>query len=93
MSESLNTVQVEIFGQVYTIRADADPTQLKKLAARVDSEMQLVSRSVGVVDSLRIAVLAALNVADECERLRARVQDLETRISALTQEIGAALDR
>jgi cell division protein ZapA len=92
MGETRNTVQVEIFGQIYTIRADADSRQVNELAARVDTEMRELSRTLGVVDSLRIAVLAALNIADECVRLRAQVLGLEKRISKLSQEIGKVLD-
>ncbi|MBN2369424.1 MAG: cell division protein ZapA [Vicinamibacteria bacterium] len=87
MGETLNTVQVEIFGQVYAIKAEADPAQVEEVASRVDSEMRALSRSIGVVDSLRIAVLAALNIADECVRLRAEVRRLEERATALSGEI------
>jgi cell division protein ZapA len=91
MGEKLNTVQVEIFGQVYSVRAEADPGQVEEVASRVDSEMRALSRSIGVVDSLRIAVLAALNIADECVRLREEVRRLEERVSALAREIGDVL--
>jgi cell division protein ZapA (FtsZ GTPase activity inhibitor) len=68
-------VQVEIFGQSYAVRAGGEPGYIEKLAAFVDSQMKDVSRGAGTVDTQRTAVLAALNIADECFRARA---DAET---------------
>jgi cell division protein ZapA len=83
MADQTNLVPVEIFGQTYTVRAGADPGYVEGLAGRVDAAMREVSRSGGVVDSMRVAVLAALNIADECQRLQERVLALETRAAAL----------
>lgn len=95
MSEKPNLVHVEIFGQSYAVRAGADPGYVEKLAAHVDEQMREVSRAGGAVDSVRIAVLAALNLADECFRLRGQVEEAEkgarTRVEKLARELGAAL--
>ena len=64
-------MHVEIFGQTYAVQAGADPGYVEQLAAYVDAQMREVSRAAGAVDSVRVAVLAALNIADECFRLRA----------------------
>ena len=74
MADKPNLVHVEIFGQSYAVRAGADPGYVEKLAAHVDEQMREVSRGGGAVDSVRIAVLAALNIADECFRLREQVE-------------------
>ena len=55
-------------------RAGADPGYVEELAAYVDAQMREVSRSAGAVDSVRVAVLAALNIADECFRLARQVR-------------------
>ncbi len=65
MAEQPSLVHVEIFGQTYAVRAGADPGYVERLAAFVDGRMKEVARSTKTVDSQRIAVLAALNVADE----------------------------
>jgi cell division protein ZapA len=95
-SEKPNLVHVEIFGQTYTVRAGTDAGYVEKLAAYVDSQMMDVSRNAGAVDSVRIAVLAALNIADECFQLRAQEGDAERRAQAkaevLARALGAALD-
>jgi cell division protein ZapA len=96
MPEKPNQVQVEIFGQSYSVRAGADPDYVRRLAAHVDAAMQDVSRQPGTVDSLRIAVLAALNIADECFQLRARgdtgEKSLEARARRLAEDLAAALE-
>jgi len=94
MVDKPNLVHVEIFGQSYAVRG-ADPGYVEKLAAHVDAQMKEVSRAGGAVDSVRIAVLAALNLADECFRLRGQVEEFEkgarTRVEKLARELSAAL--
>lgn len=88
-------VHVEIFGQTYAVRAGTDPGYVERLAAYVDGQMQEISRASGAVDSVRIAVLAALNIADECLRLRGQLEEMErgarARADKLARELGAAL--
>jgi cell division protein ZapA len=95
MAEKPNLVHVEIFGQSYAVRAGKDPGYVEKLAAYVDEQMREVSRGGAAVDSVRIAVLAALNLADECFALRQKVEEAEkgarTRAEKLARELGAAL--
>ncbi len=64
-------VVVEIYDQVYQLRG-TDPQYIERLAAVVDAKMRAVSAHGATVDSLRVAVLAALNIADELMTLRAR---------------------
>ncbi|HKO12090.1 MAG TPA: cell division protein ZapA [Acidobacteriaceae bacterium] len=64
-------VTVEIYDQSYRLRA-SDPAYIEKLAATVDLKMRAVAAHGRTVDSLRVAVLAALNFADELARLSER---------------------
>ncbi len=70
LPRSEESVAVEIYDQVYRLRG-IDPAYIERLAAVVDSKMRSVS-AAGTVDSLRVAVLASLNIADELEVLRER---------------------
>ena len=96
MADKPNLVHVQIFGQTYSVKAGADTGYVEELAAHVDAQMQEVSRAAGAVDSLRVAVLAALNIADECFRLRADLREADgraaERAAALARELSAALD-
>jgi cell division protein ZapA len=86
MSQDSRVVTVEIGGQRYPIRSSLDATYVAELAAYIDEKMRLAARETTSGDSLKIAVLAALNVADELFRSRAaqgnphwrqRAEDLE----------------
>ena len=68
-------VVVEIYDQVYQLRG-TDPAHIHRLADLVDSKMRAVSAHGATVDSLRVAVLSALNIADELLALRAKFDSL-----------------
>ena len=69
--EPANPIAVEIYDGVYHLRG-TDPAHLELLAGEVDRKMRAVAASGFTVDSLRVAVLAALNLADELHTLRVR---------------------
>ncbi|MDQ3171582.1 MAG: cell division protein ZapA [Acidobacteriota bacterium] len=64
-------VTVEIQGGRYPVRSDLDANYVAELATYVDGKMRLASRESSAADSMRIAVIAALNIADELFRARA----------------------
>jgi cell division protein ZapA len=68
------SVSVDIYDQVYNLRG-VNPNHIHALADLVDSKMRAVSSHGATVDSLRVAVLAALNIADELIELRKRHQE------------------
>jgi cell division protein ZapA len=71
---SENSVRVEIFDQAYNLRG-SDAEYIVKLAEYVDAKMRAVAEQTHTVDTARLAVLAALNIADEYHLLR-RNQDV-----------------
>jgi cell division protein ZapA len=104
MAEKDNLVHVEIFGQDYAVRGGDDPAYVEKLASYVDEQMKEVSRSGGAVDSLRIAVLAALNITAERFRLEEEAQVADSRahvagsttderLAKLARQLDAALGK
>ncbi|MGC9197893.1 MAG: cell division protein ZapA [Acidobacteriaceae bacterium] len=76
-----DSVVVEIYDQMYQLRG-VDPAYIEHLAAVVDDKMRAVSSHGATVDSLRVAVLAALNLADELVALQARYQALSASLEA-----------
>lgn len=74
------SVAVEIYDQIYHLRG-IDPAYIEQLAQIVDAKMRAVSALGNTVDSLRVAVLAALNIADELETLRQRYENLSGSLS------------
>jgi cell division protein ZapA len=69
------SIAVDIYDQVYNLRG-TDPAYIERLAAIVDAKMRAVSAHGNTVDSLRVAVLAALNIADELCTARQRHDQL-----------------
>ena len=94
-AEKPNLVHVEIFGQSYALSAGADAGYVEQLAAHVDAQMREVGKAAGAVDSLRVAVLAALNIADECFRLRdgkdGALGEARRRAASLARDLDAVL--
>jgi cell division protein ZapA len=72
---SSGAVSVDIYDQVYHLRG-TDAEYIERLAALVDAKMRAVAAHGSTVDSLRVAVLAALNIADELQALRGRYERL-----------------
>lgn len=79
-AQAAGAVVVEIYDQVYQLRG-TDPAYIEKLAGLVDAKMRAVSAHGATVDSLRVAVLAALNIADELVALRARFDTLNSSLN------------
>ena len=75
-----DAVVVEIYDQIYQLKGP-DPEYIDRLAMMVDAKMRAVSAHGSTVDSLRVAVLAALNIADELATMRARYEQLAGSIS------------
>ncbi|MCG6964223.1 MAG: cell division protein ZapA [Acidobacteria bacterium] len=87
---------VEIFGQRLGLRADGDAEQLQELARFVDQRMREVADRTSSVDTVRIAILTALNIADELFKEREADQDdrqrkLEEQAERLVLKLEEAL--
>ncbi len=62
------SVTVNIFGQEYTLKGDADSDYVQKVAQFVDERMNEVARNASVASTAKVAILAAVNIADELFR-------------------------
>ncbi len=88
MSE-MQRVEVEILGQKYTIRSEADPKYVKDLAAYVEKRVKGVEGQIRGQDPVKALALAALYIADELFRAR---EDLTKYEGDLPKRIGAMVD-
>jgi cell division protein ZapA len=86
-------ISVEIHGQRYPIRSSLDPAYVSRLATYVDEKMQAAADSSPTGDALRLAVLAALNVADELFRCRDANKARNGELAARAGELERILDR
>lgn len=85
-------MSVTIFGQSYSLRAEENGNYVEDLARYVDAQMRTLSESTGTTDSLRVAVLAAVNIADELFKLEERHASGEAQIESTARELLTALD-
>jgi len=84
-------VRVEIFDQAYNLRG-SDPEYILKLAEYVDSKMRAVAEATNTIDTVRLAVLAALNIADEYHLLKRKMEGGGSESSSRTRQLLKALD-
>jgi cell division protein ZapA len=85
-------VTVEINGLRYPIRSQLDAAYVADLAAYVEEKMRLAARESPAGDTLKIAVLAALNIADECFRAREEGSAHRTDLRERTRQLERMLD-
>jgi len=91
MEGKYDSTTVEIYGQPYNVRGEGDPDYLTELAQFVDSRMREVASQVSTVDPMKIAILAALNIADEFSRYRKQREDVAGAWVEKTEEISERL--
>ena len=87
------TIRVEIYNQTYNIRSDGDTEYIIQLAEFVDSRMREISSGTLTVDSLKVAILAALHIADELHRLKNMHEQADAQLAARSAECAEMLDR
>ncbi len=85
------SVRVEIYDQAYNLRG-TDAEYINKLAEYVDTKMRTVAQQTQTVDSLRLAVLAALNIADEFHVLKRKYDAIAGDYREKADHLSGALD-
>ena len=89
------TTPVEIFGEVYHVRGSDENGHLQNLADLVDRKMREVAQHVKSGDTARVAILVALNLADELFQAQSRQEgervEIREKVAALTEELTQAL--
>ena len=91
MNAENESIRVDIYDQSYNLRG-LDAERIRKMAEIVDSKMRAVAEHTSTVDSLRVAVLSALNLADELTALRARYEAVSNDYKMQAQELNTLLD-
>ena len=81
-------LRIDIYDQSYNVNAENEE-HIKKLAIYVDNKMREVAEATRMADSLKVAVLAALNIADEMFALQTRQQKLEGPIRKRVEKCAA----
>jgi len=77
-------MKVEIYGQTYNMQGDLEPGYVEELARYVDEKMHAAAEGARTVDSVRVAVLAAMSIADELHALRRQQQEVRSALRSRT---------
>jgi cell division protein ZapA len=93
VTEVGRVIPVEIHGQRYPIRSTLDPEYVARLAAFVDEKIRAAGESTASGDPIRLAVLAALNIADELFRCRDVTDARDGQLAERAGELERLLDR
>jgi cell division protein ZapA len=86
-------IRVVIYDQEYYVRGELDEEYIQKLAQFLDNKMRAIAGRTRTVDSLRVAVLAALNIADEYHQVKAKYEETTKRVDQKMEEYSRILDR
>ena len=85
------SVRVEIFDHAYNLRG-TDAEHIQRLADYVDSKMRAVAQQSTTVDSARLAVLAAMNIADELHALMRKYENVAADYNGRLHQLAGVLD-
>jgi cell division protein ZapA len=92
MNNPDDSISVEIYDQTYHLRGGPDPGYVKRLATSLDEKMREIADATRTIDSLKVAVLAALTMADEVERLKQENLELSSMLTEKTEACIKLLD-
>lgn len=85
------SVTVKIFHRTYRFRSRGDAQHIRDLADYVDRRMVRISDRTPTVDTLRVAILAALSIADDCLSARRRLEGVEATVCRKSGELNELL--
>jgi cell division protein ZapA len=85
-------LRVNIFGSEYVFKADDDPESLKQIAKYVDQKMREIDRNHSINSSLKVAILAAMNIADELFQEQKYRERLLEQINEESRKLNRSLE-
>jgi cell division protein ZapA len=92
MADSARVVTIEVGGQRYPIRSTLDPAYVAELAAYVDSKIRAATDAAPSADGMGLAVLVALNIADELFRARNQQSNVSGDLNERALRLEQLLD-
>jgi cell division protein ZapA (FtsZ GTPase activity inhibitor) len=87
------SVRVKIYDREYAFRTTGDPQRFKDLCAGLDKRMRDLTASTGAVDTLKVAVLVALSLADDLQKTREELKQLDESVGRRSLACVSILDR
>jgi cell division protein ZapA (FtsZ GTPase activity inhibitor) len=88
-----SSVRVRIYDREFALRTTGDPERLQALCRSLDMRMREVAASTGAVDTLKVAVLAALSLGDDLQRVQEELNKLDDSVARRSLACVSLLDR
>jgi cell division protein ZapA len=88
-----SSVRVKIYDREFALRTTGDPERLQALCASLDKRMRELAASTGSVDTLKVAVLAALSLVDDLQSARDELKRLDESVGRRSLACVSMLDR
>jgi cell division protein ZapA len=85
-------VEIKVFGQTYTVKTDAEEDYIQEVARYVNEKMDEVLKKTKSVSTLNVAILTALNVADDLLREKEKRLALLREVDAKSRDLGKKID-
>lgn len=92
MAKDPQSIRVVIYDQEYFMRGDLNQEYIQKLALYLDTKMRSIAERTRTVDTVRVAMLAALNVADEYHQMKAKYEKSSQELDEKVEAYSNALD-
>ena len=86
-------IEVEIFGQTFTVNSEDDEKYVRKLASFVDQRMRQITGSAKVTVPLRVAIMADLSIADELFKISRQETDLRQETERISSSLLQSLEQ
>ena len=88
-----SSVRVKIYDREFALKTTGDPKRLQALCNNLDKRMREISVSTGSVDTLKVAILAALSLGDDLQRTREELSKLDESVGRRSMACVSLLDR
>ena len=93
MSSGFNVVHVNIYDRDYTLRTSGDPERLQNLCRDLDRRMREMAMTAGSFDTVKVAILTALALADDLLRVQEQLRKIDESVGKRSVECVSMLDR
>jgi len=88
----MKSTKIEIFGQYYNIKGDMSDEYIDQLAIYVDKKMKMIADQSPMLDTMKLEILACLNIADELFTLKKAIEDKNKELERRADEILKSID-
>lgn len=89
----MNYSEVEIYGERFTLKSNLEESHLKAVASYVDKKINDIKTATGVVSTSRVAILAALNIAEELFQLKEQKENIENIVSDKSSHLLSLIEK